>query len=443
MVKGLAIFSWDQKIGSVLEIKYPETLKISSDLINKIYMTHAYSEKFDVEEFIEINYNENKILSYCDKSRVAKFGYEVLILILDQTDKINLHKLKNKFITFGETLFQKSKEQRKKYFLKNVRSIYKEPSARKILLLGRAATGKTSIKKIIFEGKNPKDLLFNPIEPTRGITPSVHSWLDLKLGIFDTSGQELSYLLSENNVEEQTIAFENVDVIIYLFDYTMWVDRKELIFKDLEKINLIIKDKLESTQLTLFLHKIDLIEKSSRKETLKEIESIVKEKLKLSIYFTSIYPKLIYNLYNAFYEILSDFTKDTKYIKEMLDKLIDEFRNIMCYITNNNNAIIVQTMDREFNTILINHTHKIIGQINQSIENMLENENIDHLIISSAKSLNIIMNHLNLSNFSLNNLVIISETLSANKLIFLAGKIRGELNKFYLYQNKNNNKKEK
>ncbi len=436
MVKGFAIFSWDQKIGSVLEIKYPETLKISSNLINKIYMTHAYSEQFENEEFIQIDYNENLILSYCDKTRVAEFGYEIFILILDQTEKINLHKLKSQFIKFGEILFQKPKEQRKKYFLKNITSIYKKPSAKKILLLGRAATGKTSIKKIVFEGKNPKDLLFDPMEPTRGITPSVYSWLDLKLGLFDTSGQELPYLLDENNFKEQTMAFENVDVIIYLFEYTMWVDRKELIFKDLEKINLIIKDKLENTQLILFLHKIDLIEKNSRKESLKEIESIIKNQLHLPIYFTSIYPKLIYNLYNAFYEILSDFTEDRKYIKQILDELIRDFKKIMCYITNNNNAIIVQTMDKEFNTLLINHTHKMIAQINQSIENMLEKENISHLIISSTKALNIIMNHLNLSNYNLNNLIVMSETLSANKLIFLAGKIRGKLNRFYLYQKK-------
>jgi predicted AAA+ superfamily ATPase len=436
MTKGLAIFSWDQKIGSILEVKYPKTLELSSGLINKIYMTHAYSEQFENEEFIEINYNENLVFSYCDKSRVPEYGYEVLIYLIDLKDKVNLEKIKKHFIEFGKTLFQKPEEQREKYFLDYVPAIYKKSTAKKILLLGRAGTGKTSIKKIIFEGKDPKDLLFNPLDPTRGVSPSIYSWLNLKLGLFDTSGQELSYLLNEDNTHEKKIAFENADVILYLFDYSLWVNKRELIFDDLNNISSIIKKKLKYTQLVVFLHKIDLIEKNTREETYKKIKSRLKEDFEIPVYFTSIYPNLIYNLYNAFYEILSYFSEDTQHIKQILDDLISDLNNIMCYITNNNNAIIIQTMDQEFNTNFINHTHKMIAQLNQSIENMLEKNNIDHLILSSSKSINIIMNYLNLSKFNLNNLVIMSETLSANKLIFLAGKIRGKLNKFYLYRNK-------
>ena len=158
----------------------------------------------------------------------------------------------------------------------------------------------------------------------------------------------------------------------------------------------------------------------------------MEQELNCRIFFTSIYPNIIYRLYNAFYEILSGFSQETSDIKGILDETISDSEKTMCFITNKQNAIIIQTMSSDFNTLLINHTHKMIAQLTQSFENMARNNDIEHLIISGSDSLNIIMNNLNLSRFKLNNLVIISETLSANRLIYLTGKIRGKLNSYLL-----------
>lgn len=436
MIKGLAILSWDRKIGSVLEAKYPETLKISSNLTNKIYMTHAYDEDYKNEELIEVNYKQKTILSYCDKARVSKFGYEILILILEETEKDNLYKLRNEMISFGTSVFSKSKEERRDYFLDNVEKFFKKPSARKVLLLGRPGTGKSSIKKIIFEGMDPKSLLYDPLEPTRGIRPSVYSWLDLKLGLFDTSGQELQDLLNRENVQDQTLAFENSDVVIYLFDFSLWVSKKELVFSDIKKIIDLISSYDKNSHFVLFLHKIDLIEENERNEIIKEIRNQINKRLNITIFFTSIYPNIIYSLYNAFYEILSGFSNDTVDLKLFLDNFLDESKKTMAYLTNENDSIIVQTMNKDFNTNLINHTHKLIAQLNQSFENMVENDDIEHIIISGKKSLNIIMNDLNLAKFNIKNLILVSESLSPNKLIYLVGKIRSKIINYYFYQKK-------
>jgi SpoVK/Ycf46/Vps4 family AAA+-type ATPase len=432
MVLGLAIFTWDQKIGSVLQVKHPKSLDLSSELINKIYMTHAYSDEFENDELIQVNYKGKIILSYCDKTRVKDVGYEVLIVLLEEAGKVNIHQLKRDITQFGQNLFQLPKKEREDYFLKKVDDFYQETSAKKILILGRAGTGKTTIKKIVFEGRDPKDLLNTPLEPTRGISPSVHSWLDLELGLFDTSGQELQDLLGEQNLKEQSKAFENADVVLYLFDYQLWVNKREEIFKDIQKINSILQDSVEKAQLIFFFHKIDLIEQNNRKEVVNRVRERIEQKFGNKIYFTSIYPKLIYRLYNAFYEILSSFSKETSDIKEILDNSIKDSQRIMCFITNENNAIMIQTMSPDFNTLLINHTHKMIAQLTQSFENMAKTDDIEHIIISGSNSLNIIMNNLSLSKYKLNNLVIISERLSANKLIYLAGKIRGKLNSYLI-----------
>lgn len=423
----MALFSWDQKVGSVLEVKYPESFEFSPNLTNKLYMTHAYNEEFEKDEIIEINFNEKVILSYCDKSRVPKVGYEIIFVIFDEEDKekADLSKLKAKLRDFGKKAFKHPKEHRKSYFIENKSVFFQKKEARKILILGRAGTGKTTIKKIIFEGKNPKDLLYDPLEPTRGITPTVYSWLDLKLGIFDSSGQELDYLL-ENN-EERNLAFENSDNIIYLFDFPMWASNPEKILKEIKRISNLIKEGSYKSNLIVFMHKIDLISDDKRRLKIKQIKEKITSELNVQVYFTSIYPNLIYNLYNAFYELLSGFSKDTMVIKKLLDERIKDYSKIMCFITNKNHSIVVQTMSEDFNPVLINYSHKLIANLNETFQDMAKKEDIEHVIIAGSENLNIIMNRLKMKTEDFNNLVLISEMDDTNKLIWLTGTIRTEL----------------
>ena len=235
MVVGIALFSWDQKIGGVIDVKFPEKLDLTNDIINKIYMTFAYSENFEKEELIETSYNNQTILSYCDKTRVSNVGYEIVTLILEEKEKVNIFKIKTQLLKFSKEIFKKDKDDRKQFFLDNIESFFEKSSTKKILLLGRAGTGKTSIKKIIFEGLDPKDLLYNPLEPTRGITPNVYSWLDLNLGLFDSSGQELSFLLENEEDHEHILAFENTDYVVYILDYPSWISHSEEIINEIKK----------------------------------------------------------------------------------------------------------------------------------------------------------------------------------------------------------------
>jgi len=429
MVLGIALFGWDKKVGAVLEIKYPENLDLSDALINKIYMTHAYRQENQNEELMEINLENQIILSYCDMSKVAKLGYEIVILIVHEKEKIHLYNIKSKLFEFAREVLNKPKIERKKYFFENLDLFFKETVKKKILLVGRAATGKSSIKQVIFEGKMPQELLYNPLEPTRGLTPSVYSWLDLDLGIFDSAGQELDYLLDDKN--EQTLAFENTDIIIYMFDYLAWIENSATVLKDIKKISRIIKQESYYAKVVLFLHKIDLIKEENREQNIINIQQEIKEQLNLQIYFTSLYPNLIYNTYNAFYEILSNFSKETIYFKEILDEKIKDRSKSMCFITNQNSSIVVQTMSNDFNFKLINQIHRLIAQFDQSFEDMSINDNIDYMILSSLKNFNIIMKFLNLSNYDLKNLILISETISINKLIGLCDEIKSTLNRYF------------
>lgn len=419
MVLGLALLSWDEILGPVINFKYPKHLSLSNDLVSKILMSHSLNEK-NIEELLEIEFNEKIILSYCDKSRIEELGLIGLILIVHQRDKIKLFDLKSKLSKFAQSVLDQPKELQNEFVLANIEQFFKKASEKKVLILGRAGTGKTSIKQVIFEGKNPNDLLYNPLDPTRGLSPSVYSWMDLKLGFFDSSGQELNSLLNDDN--ERSIAFENTSIILYVFDYSSWNYQQKEIVEEIKKIMNIIEENSYRAQLILLSHKIDLIRNYSKKleDEIHNIKTIIKQELDLPLYFTSIHPKFIYFLYNTFCEILGMLSAESKYLKDLLDKKITEFSQTMAFITNKNQGIVAQSISEDFDFNLINHVHKLTAQFNQSFLDMVENDNINYFLMSSYKGLIIIMKHLDLPEFDISKIVCVSQTLSNEKIVDLA-----------------------
>jgi len=419
MVLGLALLGWDEILGPIVEYKYPNHLNLSTDLVSKILMSHTINEEV-IEELFELEFNGKIILSYCNKSKIEETGYEVLILIIHEKEKIKLFDLKSSLRKFAQSVIRHPKELRNDYILANLELFFKKASEKKILILGRAGAGKTTIKEVIFEGKDPKDLLYNPLQPTRGLSPSVYSWLDLNLGFFDSSGQELNNLLDDEI--ERSLAFENSSIIIYVFDYSSWNYQQKEIIEEIKKILKILKDSSNEAQVILFNHKIDLVRNYSKKfdEEIHRIKIIIKDELDLPIYFTSINPEMIYSTYNAFCEILSVISPESNYLKDLLDKKIITFSRTMAFITNLNHSIVAQSLSEDFNFSLINHIHKLTAQFNQSFLDMVENDNINYFLMSSYKGLTIIMKHLDLPEFNVSKIICVSQTLSNEKLVDLA-----------------------
>ena len=419
MVLGLALISWDEILGPIVDFKYPNHLNLSTDLVSKIIFSHTLNEGV-MEELFELEFNGKVILSYCSKSKSKEIGPEILILIIHEKEKIKLFDLKPSLRKFAQSVIRHPKELRNDYILDNIELFFKKASEKKILILGRAGAGKTTIKKVIFEGKDPKDLLYNPLQPTRGLSPSVYSWLDLNLGFFDSSGQELNNLLDDEI--ERSLAFENASIIIYVFDYPSWNFQQEEIIEEIKKILEIIKESGNEAQLILFNHKIDLIKKYSEifDEEIHRIKIHIKKELNLPLYFTSINHEMIYSTYNAFCEILSMISPESNYLKDLLNKKIKDFSMTMAFITNLNHSIVAQALSEDFDFSMINHIHKITAQFNQSFLNMVENDNINYFLMSSYKGLTIIMKHLDLPELNVSKIICVSQALSNEKLLDLA-----------------------
>ena len=242
---------------------------------------------------------------------------------------------------------------------------------KKILLIGRASTGKTSIKKAIFEGSDPNFLMVKPLSPTRGIETNNYEWLDLNLSIFDSSGQEINDLF--NNEEQQNKAFNKTDAVIYIFDYPLWVIKPKEIVEEVHRIYTLLKNHYEKAKLVIVLHKVDLINIKLRTR-LSHLKKKIIETINLphdfDFYFTSIYPKIIFNTFNAFFNICSRLSERSLHLKSILDNFMIYLSKAICFITNKKNRVLVQTMTNDFNINDIHSLHKIIADIDHSKEEL-------------------------------------------------------------------------
>lgn len=296
--------------------------------------------------------------------------------------------------------------------------------ARKLLLLGRAGVGKSTLKKIIFEGEDPNELLHHSLEPTRGIETSNYSWLDLELIIFDTSGQELVNLLKEES--EQNIAFGNAAAVIYIFDYNNWQSNSQDIADEIKEVHEIIRRINKEAKLMVIFHKIDLIPKAIRnnvKILTYQIQSIVNLPIKFLLYFTSINEDYIYSIHNTFSEILSRFSEKTFSLKKTLDASVRDFSKSICYITDFNNSIIVQSKSNDFDINLIYESYRIFYHLTQNKRKIIFNDGETHLINIDDKILRMLMVPLDAPKLNLNSLVVVTESFEEGVLYKFMKKI--------------------
>ena len=94
-------------------------------------------------------------------------------------------------------------------------SSLKQQQVNKVLLMGRAKAGKTSMKSIIFANYLAKDT--NGLAPTIRITHNTLRFLgDLQLDLWDCGGQDK--FLQTYFESQRDVVFRNVAVLIYVFD---------------------------------------------------------------------------------------------------------------------------------------------------------------------------------------------------------------------------------
>jgi len=277
---------------------------------------------------------------------------------------------------------------------------------KKVLLVGRPAMGKTTIEKVIFRNEDPNDLLLFPLESTIDIQYSTHRLLDLKISLVDTAGQSLPIYL--NNEEKQMELFGDTSALIYVFDYNIWLLKPQEIIDDIKAIYHINENNKYGAKIFLFFNKIDLIYQVNAKK-LNLLRNQILNQLdlpfELQIYFTSLHPELIHTTYNAFFDIISNFSAETSNLKDIVNEVITGLTKVICFVTNQDDHIVSQVMTGDFEINFIHLFHKKVHLLSQSPE-----ESITRIIELNSKFYYIIMDDISKFSSKYQKVIIISET---------------------------------
>jgi DNA-binding PadR family transcriptional regulator len=236
--------------------------------------------------------------------------------------------------------------------------------SKKIIFVGPPEAGKTTLRKIFFEGENRKELLDVGLEPTHGQEATLLK-LSETVGVFDLAGQENQRWLES---DEKTV-FYDTQIILVVIDITTPLSD---ILDFIKQIIQIREEITPSSYIYILLHKKDLI----TRDRLSDVKVQLIENLgyfnQLKIAFTSIKKKFFLETLNLFMDILRTCT--SKIIRE--EKLnLELLRNAVDLLYTINQQIVISKID-------INSKTPLDPEIIQQILELLESKKYVNVTLS-------------------------------------------------------------
>ena len=302
--------------------------------------------------------------------------------------------------------------------------------ATKISMVGKPEVGKTTIKKVIFEGEDPNELIIFPLEPTIGIHYSLYNFMDIEVSLLDSPGQSLPFLLEDK--QKQILTFGDTSAIIYIFDYPTWIENSQDITGDIKKIYEIKTQQELNAKIILFLHKIDLLINKKIGSMLTLIQRQVNNQLnlpeELPIYFTSLHPNLIFTVYNAISDVLSNYSKDSSNLKKVIKKIITDSSKTIGVVSNQKNNLIIQVSSPDFDASNLYYLYEAIYNSSKSPGGPPSKSKF---INAGSKILYRLREDISSYHSDFKEILFFSETLDDKELNMLINKVKDELGQYY------------
>ena len=302
--------------------------------------------------------------------------------------------------------------------------------ATKITFIGKPEMGKTTLKKVLFEGEDPNELILFPLEATIGIKYSIHEFMQTKVSLIDTPGQSLQVILGDE--QKQLIVFGDSSAIVYVFDYPTWIADSQDVIDDIKKIYEINKKHEFGAKIILFLHKVDLLIKKKIGSMLALIKRQIIRQLDLPeevpIYFTSLHPNLIYTTFNAMSNTISTFSKETSILKDIIKKVLGKLSKTSCIVSNNDDNIVIQESTSDFDTSILYYLYEKMYQLSKSSEIIPSDSSIVSL---GTKLLTMKIEYIGSFHSNFKNLIIFSEVLEKDDMIGIIEDLKKELSQFF------------
>ena len=133
------------------------------------------------------------------------------------------------------------------------------------------------------------------------------------------------------------------------------------------------------------------------------------------------HPNLIYTVYNALSDIFSNFSKDSSNLKESINKAVKDLSKTMCFVSNQNNNIIIQASSADFDASTLYYLYDFVYRASQSSENNITNQKF---INAGSKLLYMQGEDISKFHSDFKNVIFFSETLEENDLANLINNVK-------------------
>ena len=189
----------------------------------------------------------------------------------------------------------------------------------KVLFMGLGASGKSSIRSIVFEGKKVEDVL--DYHATINYTRSTKSIIDAPFQIFDCGGQES--FISVFVGEQAEFIFSSVAIFIWVMDVSNFdVVSTSKFYFDLAQKRLL--EYSPNASIFCLLHKMDLLLPDMKDTVVETVKSYFVPLESLKIYYrpTSIYDHSIYMVVGEMIQTLILKNTKAKSVSEAIEEFI-------------------------------------------------------------------------------------------------------------------------
>ncbi|MHA1522660.1 MAG: GTPase [Promethearchaeota archaeon] len=419
----------------ILASSFPKDFTLSRGLIHKIINSMNSPEKIKSEignensensdgfegledETFELKYNDKIILLNC-RTFPATHEKEFIVIILSPDEVPNSNAFYETMLENTPQFYKFPKHDRIKKFVDFTKKFFPKSDGRKLLIIGFPSAGKTCIKKAFFDGTNPEELLGEKSpEATRGLAHFVYSWLDTEVGIVDSSGQEFDSYVSVNDSYERTIAFEESDIVIYVFDVVNWSNEREKVIENLEKI-IYTKNSLSGrAQIYAFCHKIDLLEGSNQEKAkmFLKIKDSLEKRFGIKTIFTSIQPELIHTLFRSMQIILNEFSKLGGCIEGFCNDVIKGQQKSAVFLLNKKNQVISQKSTSDIKLEDVNTVIELAKNQRSLLLGSPEFGNLDYSVVHTSTNMALIVKNVNILKYGVSAVAFLSHNVTRETL---------------------------
>ena len=422
----------------ILASSYPKEFNMSRGLIQKIVKITENIE-YGEDDVLEVKYSDKVILIHakkCVQEAQQKDEVELVIIILGPDEVPNAQEFYDLLVQNIKPFYEQSKQDRTLLFGNLGEKFYQEQASRKMLFLGFPSAGKTCIKKAFFDGADPLVLLGEKApEPTMGLAHFIYSWLDAEVGIVDSSGQEFEKYVSPGNNFERMVAFEESDIIVYVFDIGNWQKEQTAVIENLEKIVSAKNATAISANIYAFCHKIDLLTGTNQEKakSFLTIKSTLEAKFGIKVIFTSIQPELIHTLFRSMQILLNDLSSIGNSIEKFCDDVIKEQIKSAVFLLNADNIVISQKATSDLNLDEVASIIRLVKDQRLIFHQTPDFGEMDYSVIHTQRGMSIIVKAVNILKYKVSTIAFLSQNATNRTLTELIEK----LDKRLQFENRN------